>query len=240
MKPSIESGKPKKEGLSPKEKEIAMSLETISCLEKKDKVFLVLVWKGLKTATAISLEPGVPESVARDLEKRVKETGLLFKKTDHIIAEEMFMVKQKARGLRPGRVCFVANNQKDFDLISELWFGDHDKDQKVYRELGRMSGFPQTAIDIYQKISQAEIFKLSEEEQEKAMGNYVFSEREKRDFLFKENEPRVVPFSWLFYMSKENWKSEMATPRKWAKEIESTTPTLYEEFTGLFYRSAMY
>ena len=229
--------KQEKEVLSQEEKKIAMSLETISCLEKKDKVFLVLVWRGLKTATAISLEPGAPESVARDLEKRVKEAGLFFKKTDHIITEEMFMVKQKARGLRPGKICFVANNQKDLDLISELWFRDHDKDSEVYKELGRMSGFPQTAIDLYDKFA-----RLSDSEKESVKKEITLSEIEKSKLL--QTEPGLIPLSWTLYMSKVRkgekvyfLESELETVRKWMREIKYVTPALYREFTHIFYKS---
>ena len=237
MKNHIEQEQQKRE-LSPEEHKVAMSLETISSLEKKDKVFIVLVWKGLKTATAVSFEPGAPESEMSDLEKRVQKAGLLFKKTDHIITEEMYMVKQEARGLRPGRVCFVANNQKDLDLISELWFGDHDNDPKVYKEMGRMSGFPQTAIDLYDKFT-----RLPDPEKEEVKKEIALSEREKSELF--QTEPDLIPLAFTFYMSKVKegkrvsfLESELETVRKWTKKIESVTPALYREFTDFFYRSA--
>lgn len=229
MKNPIESGKLKKE-LSPKEKKIAMSLESFRYLEPKDKVFLVLVWRGLKTASAVSFQAGAPEKTLLDLQERVEKAGLLFKKTDHIITEEMG--KEEARGLRPGKVCFVAKDEKDLDLISKLWFGDHDKDPEVYKEIGRMSGFPQTAINVYDKFT-----RLPDPEKDKTRVDLTVSEREKRNLLLK-TEPRLIPFSFLFYMSKENWKSELETVRRWAEEIKLVTPALYGEFTNLFERSA--
>lgn len=230
MKNNIEGRQIKKE-LTPEEKKIAMSLETISCLGKKDKVFLVLVWRNLKTASAISLEAGVPESVVRDLEKRIKEAGLFFKKTDHIIkeGEEMF-------GLKNGRICFVANNQKDLDLMSELWFGDHHRDEKVYKEIGRMSSYPQTAIDTYEKIMTDIFNKGNIPTREKSlMKELILSEAEKIDLLKKE--PNLFPFARLFYMSKAHWKSEIEIVRKWAEEIKLATPALYQSFIEDFKRS---
>ena len=223
-----ENLKPKE--LTPLEKEIAESLENFEYLETKDKVFLLLVWRGLKKASPVSVEINAPESAVGDLEKITKKAGLFFKRGP--------VITKKERGLREGTVCFVANSQKDLDLMSDLWFRDHDNDPGVYKELGRMSGFPQTAIDTYDKISKAGIFRLPGDQKKKALEDYTITEKGKRDFL--KSEPGVIPFSWIFYMSKENekYEVEMETARRWAEEVESVSKSIYKKFTAVFYRSA--
>ncbi|MEK7128133.1 MAG: hypothetical protein AAB933_01035 [Patescibacteria group bacterium] len=230
MKNNIEGGKPEKK-LSPEEKEIARSLENFPFLLKKDKVFLVLVWRGLKTASSVSILSDAPASAVDDLRKIAEKAGLFFK-FDREIMED-------SRGLTKGKVCFVANNQKDLDLISKLWFGDHDNDPAVYKEIGRMSGFSQTAIDVYEKISEAGILKLPKKEKYKALQKYVLSYGEKKNYLLCTNEVEVIPFSVLFYMPREHYAKEMGVPRKWAKEVKSVVPRLYEQFTGPFVRSVV-
>jgi len=201
MKSFIESKQSKKE-LSPEEKKIATSLESFQNLEIKDRIFLVLVWRKLKTASAISLEDGVSVAVMGDLEKRIKKAGLFFKKTDKIVGENEML------GLRlGGNICFVANNPEDLNSISKLWFGDQEKDPGIYRELGRMSGYPPTAID-------PQILTISETEKIEKL----------------KKEPNLIPFAVLFYMSKEHFENELETVRKWAEEIKLVTPALYQLF----------
>ena len=203
--------------ISPAEKKIAISLESFPHLEFKDRVFLVLVWKGFKTASAISLELGFLDD--NDLEERVKKASL-FLKPDRIIDEEMY-------GLKPGKVYFIANNQQDLDLISEKWFGNQIDDPNVYREIGRMSGFPQTAKDAYDTV-----FSSPESDRKGKEKELFISEDEKRELL--KLEPDLLPFAFLLYMSRENFQTELETVRKWAKTIRFFTPALYGAFISDF------
>ena len=77
MKNNIEGGKPEKK-LSPEEKEIARSLENFPFLLKKDKVFLVLVWRGLKTASSVSILSDAPASAVDDLRKIMEKRKIIF------------------------------------------------------------------------------------------------------------------------------------------------------------------
>ena len=40
-------------------------------------------------------------------------------------------------------------------------------------------------------------------------------------------------------MPREHYAKEMGVPRKWAKEVKSVVPRLYEQFTGPFVRSVV-
>src|SRR3989344_4438843 len=169
--------------LTPEEKEIARSLESFPYLEMKDRVFLMLVWRKLKIASPVSIQPNAPNSALQDFKNMIQKAGLL-SKPDRVIYENM-------RGLRPGQICFVADNQQDLNSISQLWFGDHEKDPEVYKEIGRMSGFPTTAIETYGKFSG-----ISEPERGALMGQLLLTEEEKKKLFPAE----LYYFSSFFYM----------------------------------------
>ena len=224
MKTPDSVGQQKRE-LNAEEHKIATSLESFQHLEPKDRVFLVLVWKGLKTATAVSLELGMPESVLRDLKERVEKAGMLF--------NEGPVLNIRIRGSRPGKICLVANNQKDLDLISHFWsrpdYGNHERDPEIYWEMGRMSGLPQTAIEAYDKIYPKTVGAYRDRIKPQVL---MVSEDEKIERL--KDEPDLIPFATLFYMSRVNFNSEIEIVRKWAEEIKKITPALYRLFINDF------
>lgn len=212
----IEGKKSKKE-LSPAEKKIAMSLESFRYLDIRDKISLVLIWRGFKTASAISLDPSEPN---QDLQKIVENAGLLFKPTD-------YELKELNRGLRKGRVCFVANNEPDLNAISDLWFKDDEKPE-VSTELGRMSGFPETAISSHNKLMS---FPLADRDNVKeSKESPVLSEKEKIDWLKNKKDQDLIPFAFLFHMSKPRIDNEIEAVRKWVEELKTITPSLYTGF----------
>jgi hypothetical protein len=195
--------------LTAREKEIANSIESFPFLEIKDRIFLLLIWRGLKTASPVSLQPNVANEVVEDLRHRVQGAGLLFKVGP--VSYEAF------RGLRPGLICFVASNSDDLNLISELWSGDHINDPRVYKEIGRMSGLPKTAIDTYD-----EFIRKPEPEREKLFKKLTVPVEEKEKF------PELLPFSRLFFMSKAHRQAEEAVVQKWVDEIKLVVPNLYQ------------
>ncbi|MEK7539114.1 MAG: hypothetical protein AAB595_00515 [Patescibacteria group bacterium] len=129
MKNNIESGQLEKKISSKELKELrAMRwLENFRHLEPKDKVFLVLVWRKLKGASAISLEGGVPTKILNELKTKIQEAGMLFK--------EGGLIDEETQGLRKGKVCLVANNKEDLNLISNLWSGDHVQREEAEKDL---------------------------------------------------------------------------------------------------------
>lgn len=207
--------------ITPEEKKIAMSLETLQYLEPKDKVFIVLVWRGLKTASPVSLPPGVPQKVVDELRQKVEKADMFF--------QEGPIITKREYGLREGRICYVANNQKDLKLILELWSGNKEIDPKVYKEIGRMSGYPNTAIEAYGQLWQ----KIEDSPENRIQPQILMvSEDEKIEKLKKE--PELIPFAVLFYMSRANFESELEIVRKWAKEVKLVTPALYMSFINDF------
>jgi hypothetical protein len=142
--------------------------------------------------------------------------------------QEGGVLSEPQYGLRKGKICFVANNKPDLDLIVQLWSSDHERDPKTLKELGRMSGYPQTAIDAFGKI-----FKKDEAVESKIRPQILMlSEREKIERL--RDEPDLIPFATLFYMSREHFDTELKTVRRWAETIKSITPVLYQSFLYSF------
>ena len=212
-----DSGQPKKGKSIEEIKKITRSLEKIPLLKVRDKIFLVLILTGSKKASDVYISAGASAGEIKELEAEIKRAGLVFKLTDRTIED-------KDNRLISKRVCLVAVNQKDLDLFSEKWFGDQINDPTAYKKIGEMSGFPQTAIDAYDAFSNPE---LSQAERDESR-NLIYSEAEKIEKL--KNEPEVIPFATLFYMSKAHFDSEVETARKWAKEINAASPILLNMF----------
>jgi hypothetical protein len=189
----------------------------------RDKIFLVLVWRGLKKASALSLDILSKKDETALMEK-IKKAGLSFLKTQK-------MIEGEDRGLRLwGTLCFVADNQKDLDSISDLWSRKDKNNLEIDRRLGYFSGYPSTAIDAYIKL-----MNLPKSERIDAEKTIIISPKEKIDLL--KSEPDLIPFSLLFHMSREHWKSELETVRKWSQELELVTRGLRAEFIDNFKKS---
>ncbi len=220
------SGEKFKRDLRAKYIEKTMPLETFSSLEPKDRMFLILIWRKLKSASPVSLQGGIEKS--KELEKILKAADLLFKKGP--------VTTEEKNGLKAGQVYFVANNEADLNLISERWFGDHKRDPDVYEEIGRMSGFPKTARDAYDAFSNP---KYSAEQRSNALKK-VYSEQDKIKLLKERNQLELFPFARLFYMSKKNWDTELETVRKWASELKTLASSAYTEFIVDFNKTNNY
>jgi hypothetical protein len=213
----------RKVGLTSEEKKIAKSLETLSMLSVRDRIFLVLIWRKFKTASPISISVDTLESTVQELKEKIEKAGLLFK---DIGMNEELMQKCQRGGMGYVRY-FMANNQNDLDSISEKWFGGLFTDPDVYKEIGRMSGYPQTAIDNFDKFT-----RLSDEEKFELKKKSTLTHEEKKALVSEKysNTPDLYYFSTFFYMSREHAEAEMEVCRQWMEEIKLVTPNLYREF----------
>ena len=157
---------------------------------------------------------------AKEELEAVLQKAKLFYKAGSVITVPM-------RGLNPGIIYYIANNQSDLDLLSELWFGDHEKDSNVYRNIGRMCGFPLSAIETYSKFTE-----LGGMERTEMMQNVVLSPGEKAGMISSE----VLPFALSFFISRDNWKEEVKVAEQWAREIKLVAPELFERFINDYKR----
>ena len=207
--------------LVPEEKKSAHFFESLTILDRAGKMDLILVWRGLKTVSQLSIFENATPSQISDLKNKIHQANLLFKEEVNLTKPKKYPIP--ISGLK--KVYFVAKNQDDLNLFSSLWFGDHLNDPKVYKEIGRMSGFPQTAINTFHEFSG-----LSGEERNTKKKSLTLSPEEKKDLF----PPELFPFSLRFYVSREHWQSELETIQKWAEEIKLVAPALYQSFVDQF------
>ena len=204
----IDEGRQFNKQLSREEQAIAKSFEGIPFLSEGQKRDALLVWRKLKPGSNFSLEPEISNADLKKIEDIIEKAGLLFK------------VVEEKKSDEPRKVFFVANNQEDLESLSRLFFGDHLTDPKEYLELGRIYGFPKTAIEAFDKNSQAE------------------KEGSESEFLLildemEEKIPKNLRRFTDFLLSKANWQDELKTVRKWADEINLVDPDFYKQLSGL-------
>ncbi len=196
-----------REKLTEKEKETLTSFKTIlqpwPWGNQRDKVDLLLVWRGLKSATQISLDPEISTDDLKKTEEVIKNAGLFFKDSGVV---EKFNIGGR-------RLCFVANNPKDLELVSQI---SKESSKESYSEMGRMSGFPKSAIENFIQFNE------SDENEESDQSKFFLTDEEKQSKIPAE----IRKFAQL-KLSRKNWKNELETIRRWAEEIKLVDPELY-------------
>ena len=85
--------------------------------------------------------------------------------------------------------------------------------------MGRMSGYPPTAVDAF--INWQIAIEEGNGDQAKAM--YLLTKYERENLI-----PQDLSRFALFQLSREDWKKELETVRKWAEEIKLVDPEFYE------------
>lgn len=203
--------------LTAAEREIAKSLETAPSLSVRDRIFLILVWRNLKKASPVSITsplPTIPLTVLRD---RAQKAGLFFERGPKIT--------QQRYGVMPGQVCYLANNEADLKSMSEVWLGNHELDLKVYKEMGRMSGFSPKAQEVYDRFTT-----LPEPEKTKVREELTLSEEEKKTIFPGE----LYPFATMFYVprSPEGIEETREVVQKWVNELKLVAPNLLKAYVN--------
>ena len=176
-----------KRKLTLEEMQIAQSIEDFPYLEMREKIFILLIWRGLKKASPVSIPDSAPAGTIDNLQTCLSRAGLF--------SEIGPFIKENIKDLRPGRIVYVADSLENLNLISKLWFGDHDKDEEVYNQIGELSGFPESAVDLYGEFS-----KLPEPRRNDRKNKLVLSVEEKK-------VRRLVSLRFIFlYVKKQLWK----------------------------------
>jgi hypothetical protein len=194
------------EKLTPAQRETIKSLESIST-DWRIRFNLILTFFRQKTATDLLLDIEILEEEIERIRKIIEKANLLFKD----MGRGLDNIYKTERGKR---VCYVAINQEDLDLISS-------PNNRGDREMGRMSGFPQSAIDAFVSLMNkpdsitTDIWKQ----------RHALSPEEKRE-RFSDEE---YAFSTFFMMSRANWQEELETVRRWVKIIKQADFNLYQE-----------
>ncbi len=197
--------------LTPEERATIESFETLP-INWRSEFNLVLAFKKYKSAVEVFFQPDISESKLEEARRIIEASGLFFK--------DMGVREDETYNTGSRRICFAAVTAKDLNLISELWFGDHNNDPKVYKELGRMSGFPPSAIELFHHIHSED----DEDKQKKDSEEYAVSVEEKKSL-----PADLYAFSSFFMMSKKHMREGLEVARRWAEIIKAASPDLYQQ-----------
>ncbi len=205
--PSPQEVQDLKRELNQEEKEALESFEKIPFIDLSDKVDFLLTWRKLKNGSEFELNKDVTKEEEESIIYIVKKSGLLIKVVESLKPADS-EIKRK--------FFFIANTIEDLELVSRLYLGDHFTPE-VYLELGRIYGFPKTAIEAFDKThnSLGDV-KVHQDE-------FLLTSKEKMGNLPKE----INAFANL-KLSREHWATEVEIIKKWAEEIKLLDPVLYQ------------
>jgi hypothetical protein len=195
---------PTKRELTSREKETVQSFEELPFKTLTQKVELILVWRKLKRGTQIILSPEITDINLKIMIKIIEKAGLFCK-----IAEDK-------DSKNPRKACFIANNQEVLESLSNLFFGDH-LNSSVCLELGKIYGFPKTAIEAFKKNHNSMI-NINNNKDE-----FFLTWEEVEEKIPKDLQPFIG-----FKFSKDHWEEELKILEKWAEEIKLVSPELYK------------
>jgi len=209
----------KEEGQHEISKQKEMSPETIEKLENSglkpfDKISIILAKGGFKKATEIEFETdgwkaGEDEkhldgNLLEEFDNFLIEAGLNFEKTKSIEKARYTYPNEEERNVE--RAAYIYGNSR----------GDIQKLKKAMEEndedlMGKMFGFPQTAIDAFKK------------------GEII----DDNDLPKEIKEEDYFKFATSFKMSKEHWREELGYIKKWADFVKEKSPKIYEEYVEM-------
>lgn len=213
-----------------KEKEFTREqIETIEDIpvDPFEKVELILVRKGFKMATDIELTGNVwkiqedskqiNKTRLKKVEESLKKAGYTYKTSDPEI-EEIISIKEgiPEEEIKPEHESIeekrekititIAEDQKDLDEYLEIIKNDSDKN------MGKAYGFPESAIKAYLESDDNNSRLISRKDLPEEIRKQEWS-------LFAS-----------FMMSKDKWKEELETVKKWAETVNRISPKIYKEY----------
>lgn len=179
------------------------------------KVELILVLLGEKSATDIlipSIQGQAPEARERDIMTFIRDLeylGLSVVRPKGII--------NHLQGDYGYDVVYVSIDSNKAQRLSELMFPDsNEQEAQRAEELGALLGFPPSASRAYSEAMR--IGKIVD-----PAGPLL---------LVDETPKEIQGASWLpflgFRLSREHWKEEINTVKRWAETIRQSDPELYQ------------
>ena len=181
----------------------------------KNLTELILVLKGHKLATEFMLGDVYPEIKEEDWDRAETETdsiltmlGLKFSKKN---ASKTYTDERGNTESKRLAEYVIAKDEiyiKMFNVLPEVAEGEIGHREKVDDDLGKLYGFPNTAIEAFI-------------EGEEALVSVDF--KELPDDIKREDYMAFAGFR----LSKKHWREELETVKKWAEDIKQADPSLY-------------
>lgn len=187
-----------------------LSIEKVESLPIRDfdKVDLILLLAGFKTAVDIN----VPIN-NDNWHNIIKDLGLYF------IEDEGLRDESK-------RKYYIARSQEDAEKLHDAFAKNNDT------EAGILSGYPATAVENYVKttedlkspnLTESDVINLLKER----YAEIVDLPLEVKDIQ------ELLPLAH-FGLSRQNWKEEIVTIKKWADTVRNLDPELYDRIHGYY------
>lgn len=182
-----------------KQRELVSLIESLPTQDEL-RVDLILAWKGLKLATEVGIFPADDKENSREeLKARAED---LFKKMGLRFSMLEDGLHHDITHMKDGAIRYaVSKYQEKLDELKEL-LKDPIHHQK---ELGIIYGFPATAVEAFAEKKKGIFFKDLPEE------------IKNQDFAAFHG----------FRLSKDHWREELETNKKWAEVIKEIAPDLY-------------
>ncbi|MBD3244778.1 MAG: methyltransferase domain-containing protein [Candidatus Moranbacteria bacterium] len=197
-------------------------------VEPWEKVELLLVKLGIKKATDFDLvSAGWSESLGEPkdeidfnqlkmIEKSLDKLGLVYEimptKVENFklyntykLAEDITEEDGESYKWKKKQIRLAGDKENLLRLNKAINKGDDEA-------LGELYAFPETAIEAYKKTEEGDNCLLSFEELPEDVRN-----QEWINFL-------------TFRLSKDNWKNEIETVKKWARVVKEKSPKIYKEY----------
>lgn len=188
-------------------------LERFDDLWVVKKVELLLVMGGFKKATEIEFESKewydgkdakkISSKTLEDFEDLLKNMGLEFEKKAEVAKSNVAHEEDNYEFVRnvERAIYYVARDRKEIGRLIEATEKGDD------RAMGEIYGFPGTCIDAYAK--KGEFIKVSElPEEVRGMAETAFAN---------------------FRLSRDHWKDEMETLKKWSEYVRQMSPKIHTE-----------
>jgi len=212
--------------VSEHEKHIVEAVESLpeDLYWENEKAELILVAQGLKPATdpapTVTWLPG--EEPKKVDQEKVESTIQLLKRLGFYVTkpeldhEDAVIYEDGTRSAGAENLrLYVAREAETAENLKRAYA---EKDDITF---GRLSGFPETAVQEFVKTRE-----MLWEERSQYLVDVNFNDIPK--------EVRELPYMAFaqFRLSKNNWKEKIKTAERWAKEIERLSPALYNKITS--------
>lgn len=185
------------------EKALIEKVERLDCYDS-EKVDLLLVYKGLKRASEVTLLKYFEEKTPEEQREKARKEFISICDDMQLVWEQF---QNTIEGYEDTINFFVAKTRADLTAISSADY----KDNENSLDTGLILGYPRTAVEAYVR-GQENLIPIAE------IGQFIPEELSKKDFM------AFVTFR----LSKEHWREELETAKSFADCIQKIDPALYD------------
>ncbi len=185
-------------------------------LADHDRVNVVLTLAGFKRATALEIRFGkYITGIPRSTPDPEQERAIAATRNRQILRQMQLFV---AGDPRKDGILYAARNREDAERLAQLYPSNMrgETPPEEVKELGILFGFPHSAVEAFKT-------EVESESREGPRTETVL----KREDLPEEILNEEIAAFLSFILSKEHWREEMETVRRWAEVVKQRAPQLY-------------